>query len=58
MLQYTHATNNRKYNKMHTITLQIPFDKYGPLATLAAAANMPIDAYIKQEETKGSPSDK
>ena len=39
---------------MRTITLDIPFDKYGALATLAAAANMPIDEYIKQEEKKTS----
>jgi hypothetical protein len=37
---------------MRTITLQIPFDKYGTLATLAAAANMPIDDYVRQEEKK------
>lgn len=37
---------------MKTITLQIPYDKYGPLATLAAVANMPLDAYVKQEEQK------
>lgn len=28
------------------ITLQIPYEKYGTLATLAAAANMPIDEYV------------
>ena len=39
---------------MKTITLQVPFDKYGTLATLAAAANMPLDGYVKQEEQKSS----
>ena len=28
------------------ITLQIPLSEYGQLATLAAAANMPIDKYV------------
>lgn len=31
---------------MTIITLQIPYNEYGPLATLAAAANMPLDKYI------------
>ena len=37
-----------------TITLQIPYEKYGTLATLAAAANMPIDEYVVKmtKETK------
>jgi hypothetical protein len=30
------------------ITLQIPIEEYGKIATLAAAANMPIDKYIVQ----------
>lgn len=33
---------------MTSITLQIPYDEYGPLATLAAAANMPLDKYIQK----------
>lgn len=43
---------------MRTITLQIPFDKYGTLATLAAAANMPIDEYVRQAEKKASTATK
>ena len=43
---------------MKTITLQVPFDKYGPLATLAAAANMPIDEYVNQAEKKASAATK
>lgn len=31
---------------MNDITLQIPFSLYGKIATLAAAANMPLDAYV------------
>ena len=31
------------------ITLQIPLSKYGPIATLAAAANMPLDSYVVEE---------
>ena len=34
---------------MTSIILQIPYDEYGPLATLAAAANMPLDKYIQKE---------
>ena len=33
-------------HKTMNITLQIPIDEYGKIATLAAAANMPIDKYI------------
>lgn len=33
---------------VQNITLQIPLSEYGQLATLAAAANMPIDQYVLQ----------
>lgn len=33
------------------IELQIPIGEYGPLATLAAAANMPLDKYVANECT-------
>lgn len=37
-----------KHKIMETvnIVLQIPLNEYGQLATLAAAANMPIDQYV------------
>lgn len=35
-------------HKNMNITLQIPIEEYGKIATLAAAANMPIDKYIVQ----------
>lgn len=41
------------------ITLQIPTDKYGQLATLAAVAGMPIDKYVVdtvKEPTKSEPT--
>ena len=31
------------------ITLQIPIEEYGTLATLAAMAKMPIDKYVVDE---------
>lgn len=31
---------------MKDITLQIPFSLYGKIATLAAAANMPLDGFV------------
>ena len=33
---------------MDNITLQIPMKDYGTLATLAAAASMPLDKYVVQ----------
>ena len=36
----------RKIMETVNITLQIPLSEYGQLATLAAAANMPIDQYV------------
>jgi hypothetical protein len=34
---------------MNEVTLQIPLKEYGPIATLAAAANMPLDKYVAQK---------
>ena len=34
---------------MKEVTLQIPLTEYGPIATLAAAANMPLDKYVAQK---------
>lgn len=31
---------------MKNVTLQIPYGLYGKIATLAAAANMPIDGFV------------
>ena len=43
---------------MTRVTLQIPIDKYGTIATLAAVANMPIDKYVVQEVKKTDKSTK
>ena len=43
------AGNEKKHMEtVQNITLQIPLSEYGQLATLAAAANMPIDQYVLQ----------
>lgn len=34
---------------MNTIILQIPLKEYGPIATLAAAAKMPLDKYVTEQ---------
>lgn len=47
--KYSSTTHHKHNHTMTSITLQIPYDEYGPLATLAAAANMPLDKYIQKE---------
>lgn len=34
------------------VTLQIPLSEYGKIATLAAAANMPLDKYLAENTPK------
>ena len=34
------------------VTLQIPLSEYGKIATLAAAANMPLDKYLAENTAK------
>lgn len=36
---------------MNTVTLQIPLNEYGKIATLAAAAKMPLDKYLANNVT-------
>ena len=45
---------------MKNITLQIPFGLYGKIATLAAAANMPIDGFVVEtfEKLQKAPAQK
>ncbi len=43
-LRYTPLSNKNK--NMNTVILQIPLKEYGTIATLAAAAKMPLDKYI------------
>ena len=43
---YAGIRNTQIYAKMKDITLQIPFSLYGKIATLAAAANMPLDGFV------------
>lgn len=38
---------NETNMKSETITLQIPLNEYGKISTLAAAAGMPLDKYLK-----------
>lgn len=45
----------RRNTQMENVILQIPYGLYGKIATLAAAANMPIDGFVvdsmeKQQE--------
>lgn len=42
-------TPDNKKKNMNTVTLQIPLKEYGTIATLAAAAKMPLDKYINQK---------
>jgi hypothetical protein len=42
-------TPDNKQQNMNTVTLQIPLKEYGTIATLAAAAKMPLDKYITQK---------
>ena len=42
----TNYKNTTKYCINMNVILQIPIADYGKIATLAAAANMPLDKYI------------
>ena len=41
---------------MKDITLQIPFSLYGKIATLAAAANMPLDGFVVKTADENLPA--
>lgn len=53
------AENNKKEREnMNHITLQIPINEYGQIATLAAAANMPLDQFVVQMGVQQKEADK
>jgi len=58
VLRIMQAYETRKYTqgKMKDITLQIPFSLYGKIATLAAAANMPLDGFVVKTAEQNLPT--
>lgn len=49
------SEQKQQYNKTQhnmNVTLQIPLSEYGKIATLAAAANMPLDKYLAENTAK------
>lgn len=51
ILTSANKSNNTTKHNMN-VTLQIPLSEYGKIATLAAAANMPLDKYLAENTAK------
>lgn len=54
LFAYNSPRKNNNTTKNMLITLQIPADKYGAIATEAALAGKPLDAYIVETSEKNN----